>query len=109
MNKQLDILYLFKRITFLERAIGALLTDNQVRSLHLFKKRTLAEAIKDRRQFKWNNENFLFRAGSSVPCPNEANGLETIQRQAEEPGNSFDNSPDKKEVTCEVMFDSNFN
>ena len=51
MVKQLDILYLFRRVSLLEKGVNNLLTDKQVRSLHLLEKRTLLEAKKDRRRF----------------------------------------------------------
>ena len=53
MVKQLDVLYLFRRITFLERAISTIMTDKQQRALHLLENRTLDEAKKDRRKYKW--------------------------------------------------------
>jgi hypothetical protein len=55
MVKQLDILYLMRRVTFLERAMNSVLTEDQVCALHLMENRTLAEAKKDRRRFKWND------------------------------------------------------
>ena len=55
MVKQLDVLYLFRRVTVLERAIGTILTENQIGLLHLLENRTLAEARRDRRKFRWNN------------------------------------------------------
>lgn len=54
MVKQLDILYLMRRVTILERGISSLLTDRQIRALHLLDNRTLAEARRDRRKFRWN-------------------------------------------------------
>jgi hypothetical protein len=42
MVKQLDILYLVRRVTFLEKAINTLMTGRQLRSLHLMESRTLA-------------------------------------------------------------------
>jgi len=54
MVKQLDILYLFKRITILERGMGSLLTDRQILALRLMDNKTLTEAKKDRRRSKWN-------------------------------------------------------
>jgi hypothetical protein len=61
MVKQLDILYLVRRVTFLERALGAMLSEKQLRTLHLVENRTLAEAKKDRRKFRWNDETFLYK------------------------------------------------
>jgi hypothetical protein len=63
MAKQLDILYLFKRITVLERGMGSLLTERQIMALRLMDTKTLNEAKKDRRRSKWNEEVFLKRAG----------------------------------------------
>lgn len=61
MVKQLDILYLFRRVTILERAMNSLLTDRQIRALHLIDTKTLAEAKSDRRKFRWNEESFLYK------------------------------------------------
>lgn len=41
MVKQLDILYLFRRITILERGINSLLTDKQILALRLMDNKTL--------------------------------------------------------------------
>jgi hypothetical protein len=59
MVKQLDILYLLRRVTILERAINNLLPDHQIRALYLLNNRTLTEAKADRHKFKWNEDTLL--------------------------------------------------
>jgi hypothetical protein len=62
MTKQLDILYLYKRVVLLERGLSTLLSERQLSALHLLDKPTLAEAKKTRRKYKFNHDSFLYRA-----------------------------------------------
>ncbi len=41
MAKQLDVLYLLKRVIFLERAVNSLLDEHQLKGIHLEEKLTL--------------------------------------------------------------------
>lgn len=41
MTKQLDILYLYKRVVLLERGMGTLLSEKQISALHLLEKPSL--------------------------------------------------------------------
>ncbi len=50
--KQLDILYLLKRVSYLERAIEVMLDDHQLKGIHLLQKPTLAQARRYRKNFK---------------------------------------------------------
>jgi hypothetical protein len=61
MVKQVDVLYLMRRVVLLERAITTLMTVEQLRALHLMENKTLAEAKRDRRKFRWNDETFVYR------------------------------------------------
>ena len=51
MVRQLDVVYLIKRIMLLERAILTLLDEHQVKGLHLQRKLTLEEVKKNRKNF----------------------------------------------------------
>lgn len=62
MVKQLDILFLYKRVVILERAIGTLLNEKQIQALHLYENPTLAEAKKYRRRYKLCHDSFIYRA-----------------------------------------------
>ena len=59
MVKQLDILYLLRRVTILERAIRNMMSDQQLRALYLINNRTLAEAKIDGHRFKWNEDTLI--------------------------------------------------
>lgn len=59
MVKQLDILYLFRRVTILERAIKNIFSDEQMRALYFINNRTLAEAKSDRHKFKWKEDSLV--------------------------------------------------
>lgn len=50
--KQLDVLFLFKRINFLEKSVSVLFTDNQLKGLHLASHTTINEAINTRKNYK---------------------------------------------------------
>lgn len=50
--KQIDVLYLLKRVTFLERATEILLDSHQLKGVHLLKHLSIDEAKKNRRNFK---------------------------------------------------------
>jgi hypothetical protein len=52
MLKQLDVLYLIKRINFLEHSLTFLFTKKQLMALHLTNQLTMAEAAKIRRSYK---------------------------------------------------------
>jgi hypothetical protein len=52
MLKQLDILYLLKRVAFLERSLSFLFTDHQLKGIYLSSQCTIAEAIHMRRNHK---------------------------------------------------------
>jgi len=56
MLKQLDIFYLIERVLFLEKAIGNLFDESQLRGLHIQTKLSLEEATKERRKFKIKNK-----------------------------------------------------
>lgn len=62
MVKQLDVLFLYKRVVILERAIGTLLNEKQIQALHLYENPTLAEAKRHRRRYKVSHDSFLYRA-----------------------------------------------
>lgn len=44
VNKLIDILYLYKRLEFIERALEVLLDDHQIKVLHLMRNKTFSEA-----------------------------------------------------------------
>lgn len=46
VNRLIDILYLYNRIEFLERALGVILDEHQIKALHLMRNKTLGEAEK---------------------------------------------------------------
>ena len=48
----MDVEYLLKRVSFLERALDVLLEDHQLKGVHLLKKLTLDEAKVYRKKFK---------------------------------------------------------
>jgi hypothetical protein len=52
MLKQLDILYLLKRVNFIEKSLTFLFTDHQLKGLHLANQLTLSEATNMRRNYK---------------------------------------------------------
>jgi hypothetical protein len=52
MLKQLDVLYLIKRINFLENSLTFFFTKKQLMALHLTNQLTMAEAAKIRRSYK---------------------------------------------------------
>lgn len=55
MTKQLDVLYLYKRVIFLQRAVSTIFSDQQLKALHLFQNFTLDEARQVRKRHKLNN------------------------------------------------------
>lgn len=69
MIKQLDVLYLYRRIAFLQKAIGTIFTDHQLKALHLYPRSSLSEAQDFRKRHKVNHDYFLYkiRALSSEP------------------------------------------
>jgi hypothetical protein len=72
MTKQLDILYLFKRLVILERGLGTLLSERQIRALHFFDNPTFEEAKHTRRLYKTSHDSFLFRALARNDCSETA-------------------------------------
>ena len=50
--KQMDILYLLKRVGFLERALEVMFDEHQIKGIHLMRKLTLEEVKHNRKQFK---------------------------------------------------------
>jgi hypothetical protein len=52
MVKQLDILFLIKRINFLEKSLTFLFTPPQLKALHLTHQPTMADAAAIRRNYK---------------------------------------------------------
>lgn len=57
--KQIDVLYLLKRVTFLERAIEILLDSHQLKGVHLLKHLSIEEAKRNRRNFKLHERAIL--------------------------------------------------
>lgn len=74
MIKQLDVLYLFRRLAFVERAVSTLFTTHQIKALHLYQKISLTEAQQIRKRYKINHDSFLYRA-----CSSGSEGIEEIQ------------------------------
>jgi hypothetical protein len=52
MVKQLDVLFLIKRINFLEKSLSFLFTPPQLKALHLTHQPTMADAIATRHNYK---------------------------------------------------------
>ena len=52
MLKQLDVLFLLKRINFLEKSLSLLFSDHQLKALHLASHFSLAEAAELRRAYR---------------------------------------------------------
>ena len=48
----MDILYLLKRVGFLERALEVMFDEHQIKGIHLMRKLTLEEVKHNRKQFK---------------------------------------------------------
>lgn len=42
VNRLIDILYLYNRIEFLERALEVILDEHQIKALHLMRNKTFA-------------------------------------------------------------------
>jgi hypothetical protein len=56
MLKQLDVLFLIKRINFLERSLSFLFTPLQIKALHLTNQLTMADAVAIRHSYKLKNK-----------------------------------------------------
>lgn len=67
VNHLIDIIYLYKRIEFLERALEVILEEHQIKALHLMRNKTFAEAEKqyENYQMKNNLEKFIKKRKSA--------------------------------------------
>lgn len=52
MLKQLDILYLIKRVNFLEKSMTFLFSEKQLKGLHLANQTSMEDAVRTRRSYK---------------------------------------------------------
>jgi len=52
MVRQLDILYLLKRVTYLERATEMLFDDSQLKGMQMLRQISLEEAKHNRKKYK---------------------------------------------------------
>ncbi len=48
----MDVLFLFKRVNFLEKSLSLLFTENQLKGLHLASHTTINEAVSFRKNYK---------------------------------------------------------
>ena len=56
MLKQLDILYLIKRVSFTERALKLMLEEHQFKGIHLMDRVTMREARSIRKAYKMRHQ-----------------------------------------------------
>jgi len=52
MVRQLDVLFLFKRILLLEKSVSVIFSESQIKALHFQRKPTLDEAKRNRKRYK---------------------------------------------------------
>ena len=55
VNNLIDIIYLYKRIEFLERALEVILDDHQLKVLHLMRNKTFKEAENNFKRYEMKN------------------------------------------------------